>query len=183
MKRRSGVGSFIGALVVSWLPTPAAAIGPSTAELAVKATYIVKFASYITWPADKLRPGAPIVICVTGRDPFGAVLDRAAAGQETNGHPFIVRRVESARQAENCNFAYLGGSSRDVSIALAATATRPIVTVSDARTSKTYAMIHFQIVGDRVKFDIDAGAASRSGIKISSKLLGLARKIHLEKAR
>jgi len=46
-------------------------------ETAVKATYLYKFAPFVTWPQ---RPG-PFVICVVGRDPFGPVLDQAVAGQ------------------------------------------------------------------------------------------------------
>lgn len=161
----------------------ATAAAPSAAELAVKATFLVKFASYVDWPAEKLRPGAPIAICIVGRDPFGAVLDRAAAGQESNGHAVVVRRVASASQAEACHFAYLGGSGRDVSSALSAIGAQSTVTVSDARASNTRGMIHFQIVGGRVKFDIDAVAASRAGIHISSKLLGLARTVRREGGR
>lgn len=150
---------------------------PSSAELAVKATFLVKFASYIEWPPSKLSRGGDIIICVLGRDPFGDMLDRAAVGQNSNGHPITARRIASASQAGACHFVYLGGPAGEVPAALAAIAARPIVAVTDARVSGRSGMIHFQLAGGRVRFDIDAIAASRAGVGISSKLLGLARKV------
>lgn len=167
----AGLGA-LGAVPV----TPAAA-APAPVELAVKATYLVKFLSYVTWPPGTVKPGAPIVLCVIGRDPFGAALDRAAAAQDVGGHGVIIRRAAAGDAAANCHIAFLGGPSRDVARSLTAIGSAPVVTVSDARTSSATGIIHFQLVDDRVRFDIDAAAAAQARITISSKLLALARTV------
>lgn len=168
---------LLAALAIFWSGQSAAIAAPSSAELAVKATYLVKFISYVTWPDNALQPGEPVSICVIGRDPFGTILDRAAAGQKSNGHLLIVRRVP-ASQAGTCHFAFLGGSGREVAAAKSAIGTRPVVTVSDARSSNISGIIHFQLVAGRVRFDIDAVAASRASLGVSSQLFGLARKVN-----
>lgn len=144
----------------------------SRTEAAVKATFMVKFTSYINWPNAALQPGEPIRFCVIGADPFGEVLDNAASN--SRGRQIVVRRV-SSQQINTCHVAYLGGPARDVTQALSATRGRPIVTITDARVSTAKGTIHFQVAAGKVRFDIDAAAAKRSGLTISSHLLGLAR--------
>ena len=49
-----------------------------------------------------------------------------------------------------------------------------MLTVTDARAGPQRGMIHFTIVGGRVRFFIDEAAASDRGLSISSRLLALA---------
>lgn len=169
-------------MVFLFVPSASAA-RMSTVELAVKATFLSKFPSYLDWPAKQLSPGAPIVLCVIGADPFGSALDQAVAGQDSGGHALTLRRYSSASEVDKCHIAYLGGSGRDVAAALASVGTSPAVTVTDSRNSNVSGIIHFRLVGNSVKFDIDAYKASHAGVSISSKLLGLARKVRRTNAR
>lgn len=172
-----------GVATVSLFAQPASAARQSSVELAVKATFLTKFTSYVDWPPRSLPAGAPIVLCVVGADPFGSALEQAVSGQSSNGHPLILRRFTSASDIQRCHIAYLGGSSRDVSAALAAAGSNPVVTVTDSRNANVNGMIHFQLVGNSVKFDIDTYKSSRAGVGISSKLLSLARKVRRANAR
>ena len=45
---------------------------------------------------------------------------------------------------------------------------------TDAARGPTHGMVHFVLQNNRVRFMIDDGAASRSGLSLSSKLLSLA---------
>lgn len=154
----------------------------SSVELAVKATFLTKFISYIDWPPRSLPDGAPLVLCVIGTDPFGAALDQAVSGQASGGHPLILRRFAAPNNVDKCHIAYIGGSSRDVSAAIASASASPVVTVTDSRYGNINGIIHFQLVGNSVKFDIDTYKSSRAGVGISSKLLGLARKVRRRNA-
>jgi hypothetical protein len=66
--------------LAAWLALPAPVRAQPPTEEAVKATFLPKFARYVAWPAGR-QPGAgaPFQLCVIGRDPFGPLLDRAAA--------------------------------------------------------------------------------------------------------
>jgi uncharacterized Zn-binding protein involved in type VI secretion len=150
------------------LPAPAAA-PPS--DLAVKAAFLTKFPAYVAWPAGaRPRPGAPLQICLVGGDPFGRLLDEAARGQQIDGHPLQVRRLDASGQAAGCHVAFLQGGTPS----LQALQGKPVLTVTDARAGPQGGMIHFVIHQGRVRFTIDEAQAARSGVAISSRLLGIA---------
>ena len=162
---------------------PAKAAQNTSVETAVKATYLTKFPSYLDWPPGQLSAGEPVILCVIGADPFGTTLDQAASGGTSGGRPLIVRRYASASDVQKCHIAYLGGPVRNVTAAIASARASPVVTVTDSRNANAVGMIHFQLVGNSVKFDIDAYKASLAGVGISSKLLGLARKVRRATSR
>jgi hypothetical protein len=144
---------------------------------AVKAAYLYKLAPFVGWPTGALPPEpAPFSICVVGDDPFGPLLDRVVEGQQLGGRPIVVRRIEIARADDVCPVMFLGGSSRQsVSEAIDALRDQPVLTVTDsAGRFAAKGIIYFVIVSDRVRFEIDDTQADRRGLRISSKLLGLA---------
>lgn len=139
-------------------------------DVAVKAAFLPKFARYVTWPGSA-RSGQ-IVICVIGDDPFGNMLNQAAAGQQVDGRSFVVRRLASASGASDCAIAFVDGAHAGDN--LAALGRLPILTVTDARSSGQRGVIHFAIVDGRVRFFIDNAQAQARGLTISSRLLALA---------
>lgn len=157
------------ALALLALPAPAAA-PPS--DVAVKAAFLTKFPAYVVWPAAvRPRPGAPLQICIVGGDPFGRLIDEAARGQQVDGHPLQVRRLSAPGQAGGCHVAFVQGSAPGLMQGLQG---KPMLTVTDARGGAQGGMIHFVIHQGRVRFNIDQAQASRSGVGISSRLLGIA---------
>ncbi|MES2442879.1 MAG: YfiR family protein [Pseudomonadota bacterium] len=157
------------------------AAGPAFAqasEQAVKAAFIPKFTRYITLPASA-QPGAgqPYYLCVIGRDPFGPLLDRAAAAELVDGHAVAVRRFANTDvgAVAGCHLAFVAGASDQATGAMIETLRRqPTFTITDARSGRTRGMVHFAVVDGRVRFHIDQNAASQRGIVISSRLLALA---------
>lgn len=171
IQRLSGVAAAL-ALVLSPQPAIAAA---APIELAVKATFVVKFASYITWPEGAFAdPAAPLVVCVGTGEPLDGLIDRAAAGQSAGSHPIVVRRSDAIGAASGCHIAVLGGDRRAVAATLAAIGDAPVVTITGTREASDRGVVHFEVAGGRVRFHIDEMAASRKGLGISSKLLALA---------
>jgi len=156
------------------LTAVAARAAETPLELAVKATYLYKVAPFVTWPSSALGPGQPLTICVQGSDPFGSLIDRAAAGQRVGGRPVVVRRVARLQGAE-CQVAYLAGSSAQTPAqALEAVAGQPVLTVTDAAHGGARGVIHLVLDAGRVRFSIDLALAAQNGLAVSSKLLALA---------
>lgn len=153
---------------------PAAASARQTdLEYSVKASYLVRFAAFVEWPRQAFSgPRAPLAICVVGRDPFGARLDRAAAQQTAFGRPLAVRRPTTRDAVATCQIVYVGQSGAALMEGLEGQPN--LLTVTDSAVSAQRGMVHFAIRNGRVKFHIDLGAASRSGLAISSRLLNLA---------
>ncbi len=149
-------------------------------ELAVKATYLYKLAPFITWPPGAFGDAAgPLVICIQGKDPFGALVDRAVAGQKIDGRPVVVRRMTKVDAASGCQIAYIGGSeAQPEANALREIGRAPVLTVTDQeRGSGAPGDVHLVLLDGRVRFVIDNGQAQQQGLAISSKLLALAVKV------
>ena len=145
-------------------------------EYAVKATYLYKFAPFVEWPQTAFEsPDSAIDICVSGSDPFGAVLDRAAAGQRIGGRPIAIRHIASVSADSHCHILFISGSpDQSVLQGLDAVRGQPVLTVTDnAVDAANRGTINFVIVDTRVRFEIDARAAAQNHIVISSKLLSL----------
>lgn len=168
----------------------AAALGPPTRaqsaqgaprggsiEYPVKATYLYKFASFVDWPAAAFAsPASPLEICLTGDDPFGAVLDRATAGQRIGARPVVVRRLPVATPAMGCHILYVAGSkAQPAADGIKTVRGNPVLTVTDAALRPTAkGVVHFVVTGNRVRFEIDPAAAAANQLTISSKLQSLA---------
>lgn len=162
-----------GAVLVAALFSPAALLADTPLELAVKATYLYKFAPFVDWPAGAIGPPhAPFTICVVGDDPFGEIIDTVMAGQRIEDHPVTVRRMPLA-VASGCAIPYVAGSRKQtVAAALHALSNAPVLTVTDG--ASTHGIVNFVIDEGRVRFRFDLRAAADRGLTVRSQLLGLA---------
>jgi hypothetical protein len=170
----AGMAALAGALALG-LAAPAGARDGSL-EYPVKANYLVKFAAFVQWPPAALA-GAhrAMTLCIVGEDPFGATLDRAAAGATVEGRRLVVRRIARVDSRSGCQIAYLSRSRQQtVGQALNALSGAPVLTVTDTVEGDERGVIHFAVTGNRVRFHIDDRSASRAGLSISSRLLSLA---------
>jgi hypothetical protein len=162
-------------LVAGWVLAGPAAAAPMQASLeySVKANYLVRFAAFVEWPPQAFSgPQAPVVICVAGRDPFGASLANAARAQTAFGRRLTVRRPATAAAVTGCHILYVGQGAGAL---VTASAAQPgLLVVTDAAAAPDRGMIHFVVADDRVRFHIDQRAAARSELAISSRLLNLA---------
>jgi hypothetical protein len=158
-------------LVLSWSVIVGAQ--DSSLELAVKATYLVKFISFVDWPASVFNsPTAPVNLCVLG-GPFGALLDQAASGQTAGAHPVSIRRVTTVTRDSGCQVLYVSGPAEQM--AIDAERGQPVLTVTDLpATAPQKGIINFAVQNGHVRFEIDDQQAAANGLRISSQLLALA---------
>jgi len=168
-------------LLLAWAMIAAFAAVPARAQAsedAVKAAFLPKFARYIELPPAAQPPaGQPYYLCIIGRDPFGPLIDRAAGNETIDGHTVAVRRFANpdSTAVAGCHLAFVaGGSDASTLQMLAVLRRQATLTITDARIGKARGMIHFAVVGGRVRFHIDQAAAAARGISISSRLLALA---------
>ena len=150
-----------------------ASAAPSPSEAAVEATYLYKFAPFVTWPPTNGNATQPFDICIVGDDPFGQQLDRAVASQGYGPRPFLIVRLDVISRQSTCNMAFIGGSAaQSVDAALQLLRGEPVLTVTDS--SDTPGIIDFTAQNSHVRFRIDNDAAQENHLDISSKLLSLA---------
>ena len=137
-----------------------------------------KFASYVEWPAQAFaRPDSPIVIGVVANDAVVDELTRTAAGLSTDGRALLVRRFHRGEPVVGAHLVYIARSEDSVRAeTIAALKGQPVLVVTESsRAIEAGSMVNFVVAEDKVRFDIAPQVADLSHLRISARLLGVAR--------
>jgi hypothetical protein len=166
-------------LAVACLVLASAAL-PSTddKEYQLKAAYLYNFALFTEWPASRFEEeDSPIVLGVVGEDPFGPLLEREFAEQRVGKRPFEICRFESTGDLGECHLLFVSRSEEDELAAIAKRCrAENILSVSEIPGFvEQGGVIGFYLADKRIRFEIHIDEARRHGVKISSKLLTLAK--------
>jgi hypothetical protein len=156
-----------------------AADDEGSAEYQVKAAFVCKFGNYIEWPAQVLgRVGEPFRIGVFGSTAVVEALRRTAAVASVAGRPVEVRRLSRGDSPNGLHVLFVSRAmSAAAPEAMAAAHGRPVLTVTELDPDGPTGMINFVIVDDKVRFDVQLPTAAQSGLKISVRLLSVARRV------
>ena len=157
---------------------PTATRSPEQAiEAEVKAVFLYNFAKYVDWPAASQGSSATIRMCVTANPQFLAILREAVRDEVINGRPLAAIGLDGLDGARDCDILYVGDAATpDAAAWINAVRGRQILTVGDGVLVDGL-VIAFVRDQNRVRFDINRQAAARRSLAISSRLLGLARRV------
>jgi len=170
-------------LLPMWLMAfPAYGAGESEdLEHSVKAAFLYKFASYVEWPANAFpKADAPIAIAVTGSDVIAAELGRLVAGRTAQGRPIVVKRLAPGDPLAGVHILFVGpgDAERLAQWARDAQAHSTLLVTDSRRALERGSTINFVLVDRRVRFEISLDAAEKSSLKLSSRLLAVAQRVH-----
>jgi YfiR/HmsC-like len=155
--------------------------GQATEEYQVKAAFLYNFAKFVQWPSSAFKNAQePIAICILGTNPFGDALDEAIRGKQIEGRSLVVYQVSSESPSHSCHILFVGASERKRFRNLAEAFRAPgILTVGEAAWfGSEGGVINLKLDSGRVRFEINADAADRQQLRISSKLLSLAQVVN-----
>ena len=152
-----------------------AALAPQTraeeaTDVLVKAKMLFNFTQpqYAKWPVSAFSDAAsPFVIGVVGDDSVAGKLEGLVSKQTVGDRRISVRRGEM----KGCHLVFIGKaeSGRAGSILTAAN----VLTVGDAENfMQQGGAIGFFLKGEKIRFHINAKAASRAGVDLTGRLLG-----------
>lgn len=168
-------------LTGSWvLPIRSIHAQEAPTEYQVKAAYLFNFLKFVDWPGDPLaNTHGQWIIGIAGDNPFGDELTQIIAGKTVQGHELQVKRLQPGEDLRACHVLFISESERRrVPSILATLRGASVLTVADMdHFIESGGMIQFVMEKKRVRFGIDVGAASRARLKVSSKLLSLARTV------
>ena len=154
-------------------------------EPQAKAAFVYNFARYIEWPERLFASReAPLVICVLGRDAFGAALT-ALESRQVQGRPVKVRGGITGDDARGCHVVFVSDlDGRRLVPILRSLAGQSVLTVSDVDgfidAGGAIGIVHGE---ERLQFEINRSVLERAQLKASSNLLKLARNLSDLKGR
>jgi hypothetical protein len=170
--------------VVAWASLAVASLFQAAdaleaSEASVKAAFLYKFAAYIEWPPTAFAsPTAPFTFGVMGQDDVATELERLVSGRQWSGHPLAVKRVSGDSFAGlQMLFIGRGASDRLGSVVRAAQLPGLLVVTENEKGLAYGAAINFVLQEDHVGFEVAPEAAERNGLRISSRMLAVARRV------
>lgn len=150
--------------------------GQSVSEPEAKAAFLLNFARFTQWPVEALLPGEPLTICASDRAVADA-LEVTVRGREAGNRAVAARRIQIDGAYGDCDVLYVTRlDQRRAARLLESVLSAPVLTVSDeAGFARWGGDIELFIENGRMGFLVNRKAAERVGIRLSSRLLGLAR--------
>lgn len=163
-----------------WGARPMLAQVPSANEYAVKAAFLFHFAQFVEWPDGAFsKPDSPLVYCTIGEDPFQGALEESFKGKTISSHSLQVRHFKKSDEAQGCHVAFMGRTaSKHFQDELASFQGKPVLTVGETEQFvRDSGIIGFCLEENKIRFDINVEAAEKSRLKISARLLTLAKAV------
>jgi hypothetical protein len=166
------------------LSLPAIALAQSAEDSAlerrVKAAFIYQFIPYVEWPPKSFPDSeTPIVVSVVGSEQAVNELQEVVGKRTAQGRPLLVRRWRDADAQGGPHVVYVTRPNADrlPAVARAAQANGMLV-VSEQETGLDQGgMINFRLVDGKVRFDVALTVAEQLHVKISARLLPVARRV------
>jgi hypothetical protein len=168
-------------LVTAGIATPCPSQADTQAdEYRVKAAFLYKFGSYIEWPGGSFaRTDSPITIGVMGADALADELARIVSGRRVHDRSVQVRKLRPGNSIAGLHVLFIGrADSGRLADVLAAAKGRALLTVTESDDGlELGSTINFVVVDDKVRFDVAPPPAESGSLKISARLLAVARKV------
>lgn len=144
----------------------------------VKAAFLYHFGTYVQWPIEAPAED-PVTIAVLGADGVVAQLEAFLPGRRIAGRSVAVRPLDNIRDLGDDELLFIGGEHNGELVELIeAVGQRPVLIVTDAADGLARgAMVNFQMVDRRVRFEISLRKAEAAGLMLSSRLLSAALRV------
>jgi hypothetical protein len=186
MSRRRRVVAVLLQVVLSlagllWTAPLAAAQGEGfiSREYPLKALFLYNFGGYVEWP-DAAFPTSdhPFVIGVLGSAPLEETLREIALTRKVASRQIVVKQFTKVDAVEPCHILFVARNvqphhERQV---LASLQGRPVLIVGETGGfAARGGCVNFYIESNKIRFEINLEAARQQQLKISAKLLALAK--------
>ncbi len=160
------------------LASPVLSFGQKYSEYDVKAAYLYNFIKFIDWPPAYIETKKHIVIGVYKNQQFGDILEHLLENKKIKGKMWEIRFLYSIKDVASCDVLFISSENASETInIIKATKNKPILTIgNNIKNFCQYGgIINFTPKGSVKRFEINNEAAKKHKLKISSKLLALAK--------
>lgn len=150
----------------------------SITEDQIKADYLFNFAKFIEWPADAFpAPEAPLDFCTLGHSPVVDDIDTSVRGKSIGDHTIVVKHLHAVEEMKDCQLVFLAaGANKQEQKLIQSAKGAPLLLVSEIPGfSHAGGTIELIMEDGKLLFEVNLKAAESAHLKISSKLLTMAR--------
>lgn len=148
-------------------------------EYPLKALFLYNFGGYVEWPPTAFHGDTqPFVIGVLGNAPVLETLAEIAATKKIGHRRIVIEHFPSVTELRKCQILFVtrGVSPIDQRRAVEHFANQPVLVVGESDNfARNGGTINFYVESNKIRFEINVEAARQQQLKISSKLLALAR--------
>lgn len=169
---------------------------PSASEYQLKAVFLYNFAKFVEWPAESFADArAPIILGILGKDPFGATIDQIIKSKTVKDRKMVIKRFEKIKdleascmgkgeEEESCHILFISSSEEErLAKILEILNASSVLTVGEMEQfTQRGGIINFTVREGKIRFEINVDAAEQAELKISSKLLKLAKIVRDERS-
>ena len=152
-------------------------------EYRVKLAFLYNFAQFVQWPEDAFSgPDAPFTMCIAGPDPFQGEIGDALGGRKAGGHPIKIKRLKADDDLRTCHMIFIRAGEKAAARKILATIKRSdTLAVGECSGFSDWGgIINLTLAANKLRFEINVDAAAQTRLKISSKLLALAKIVRME---
>jgi hypothetical protein len=178
--RAVALGFALIACLHALLALPLCSQQSTVAEYRSKANFLATFPSFVDWP-DAVFPAehSPLVICVRGDFSFGTFLAQLARNSSAHGRREEVRWVHQDQELRNCQIAFISRSEakRYAKVLQTVEGTGALTVGETPDFLAAGGIISFTVENEALQFEVNLLAADSARLKISSRLLALAKRI------
>jgi hypothetical protein len=164
-------------------------------EYEVKAAFIYNFLKFVDWPKGKMADSdKQIIIGIIGENPFGSAAD-VFKNKKVEDHDVAVKYFEGLEQIKkmsekdraaneeslkNCHLLFICQSEQKLVREITdIVGKNGVLTVGDTEEfAKSGVAINFFMEDNKIRFIINLAAVEKTGLKIRSQLLRLAKKVY-----
>ncbi len=176
----------------------AAQAAPETnREYQIKAAFLYNFVQFTDWPGESAADSnelnavdnnEPMTIGIIGEDPFGEAFE-PIKDKRVKGRKIVLKRFtglkdskQSNEQIEGvrrCHLLFVCRSQKEqLGEIVDLLKGHPVLTVADMEGFlESGGMINFIMEENKIRFEINLTAARHAGLRINSRLLGLAKRV------
>ena len=168
----------VAVLVAGWCTVTA--LAQPVPEMVMKATYLYNFMRYVDWPPGRnlAASDSKLKLCVYGEDPFGPALAPVDGKLLGDGRTVSVVRTRSLANLADCQLLYVADAeAANMPKVLDAVKGGSVLVVAESPLARGDAAIVLSVQQNKLVFDVNLRRAKAAELRISSKLLQLARSV------
>ena len=150
-------------------------------EYRIKAAYLYAFVRFVEWPVEAFADAsAPHTIGVLGEDPFGDILDQTIKDKILDNRRLVVHRIEKFEESQDlgdCHILFISSSEEKLLEKILETLKdSSVLTVGEMhRFAQRGGIVSLVKKRNTIRFEINVDAAQEAKLRISSRLLKLAK--------